>query len=78
MHVGEAMVPAGVAIREPLVIEAEQVEDRGVEVVDVHRVLDRGEAGFVGRAVHVSAADAATRQPHAEAIVVVVSTREGR
>jgi hypothetical protein len=33
--VGQAEVAAGVAVGEALVVEAEQVQDRGLEVVDV-------------------------------------------
>ena len=39
-HVGQAEVAAAVAVGQPLVIEAHQVQDRGVQVVDVHAVLD--------------------------------------
>ena len=35
MHVGQAVVAAGVAIGEAFVVEAHQVQDCGVEVVDV-------------------------------------------
>jgi len=40
VDVGEAVVPAGVAVGELLVVEAHQVEDRGVHVVHVDAVLD--------------------------------------
>src|SRR5262249_52298961 len=38
--VGEAEVAALEAVGQPRVVEAEQVQDRGMIVVDVHRVLD--------------------------------------
>ena len=41
VHVGEAEIAAGVAEGELLVIEAQQVQDRRVQVMDVHLVLDR-------------------------------------
>ena len=41
VDVGEAEVAAGVAVGQPLVVEAEQVQDRGVEVVDADRVFAR-------------------------------------
>ena len=41
VDVGQAEIAAGVAVGEPLVVEAEQVQDRGVEVVDADRVLRR-------------------------------------
>ena len=55
MHVGQAEVAAGVAVGEPGVVEAEQVQDRGVQVVDVDRLLDGLVAEFVGGAVDVAA-----------------------
>ena len=54
MHIGQAEIAAGVAVGELLVIEAQQVQDRGVQVVDVDRVFDGLEAEFVGRAVDVA------------------------
>ena len=44
VHVGEAEVSAGVAIGELLVIEAQEVKHRGVQVVDVDFLLDGLEA----------------------------------
>ena len=40
VHVGQAEVAAGVAVGELFVVEAQQVQDRGVQVVDVDRVFD--------------------------------------
>ena len=51
VHVGQAEVAAGVAVGQLLVVEAEQVQDRGVQVVDVDLVLDRVVAVVVGGAV---------------------------
>ena len=77
-HVGQAEVAAGVAVGELFVVEAQQVQDRGVQVVDVDLVFDGGEAEFVGGAVDVAALDAAAGQPHGEAVVVVVAAVEAR
>src|SRR6185312_6496380 len=38
-HAGELLIQAVVAIREAVVIDAEQLQERGVEVVDVARIL---------------------------------------
>src|ERR1019366_7334498 len=43
-HVGEAKIPAGVAVGQPGVIETEQVQNRGVQVVDVDLLFDRPKA----------------------------------
>ena len=50
VHVGETEVAAGVAVGESLVVEAEEVEDRGVQVVHVDLVFDCEVPEFVGRA----------------------------
>ena len=48
LDAGEAEVEALEAEREALVVEAELVQDRGVQVVDVDGVLDGAEAELVG------------------------------
>ena len=73
MHVGQAKIAAGVTIGERFVIEAEEVEDRGVEVVDMHPFLDRAEAELVGRSVDVSAFHPSARHPHRKAVMIVVA-----
>ena len=71
--VRQAEVAAAVAIGELGVVDAEQVQHGRVQVVDVHRLLDRLEAEVVGRAVDRSALDAAAGQPHREAERIVVA-----
>ena len=51
MHVRQAEVAPGVAVRQLLVVEAQQVQDRRLQVVDVDLLLDRLEAELVGRPV---------------------------
>jgi hypothetical protein len=48
MHVGQPEVAAGVAVGELFVIEAEELEHGGMQVVDVDGVLGGLEAKFVG------------------------------
>ena len=73
MDVGEAEVAAGVVVGEFLVIEAEEVENGGLEIVDVDGVFGGGEAEFVGGAVDVTALHSTAGHPHGEAVVVVVA-----
>ena len=54
-HIGQAVVAARVAVGEPLVVDAEQVQDRGLQIVDVDGVLDDVVAEVVGAAVDVAA-----------------------
>ena len=56
MHIGQPEVAARVAIGQSLMIEAEQVQDGRLQIVDVDLLLDRLKAELVGRAVDVAAA----------------------
>src|SRR5690349_256024 len=73
MDIGQAEVPARMPVRQLLVVEPQEPEDGGVQVVDVDLVFDRLEAELVGRAVHLAALHAAAGQPHGETVVVVVA-----
>ena len=48
VHVGQAHVAAAEAEGQPRVVDAEQVQHRGVQVVDLDLVLDRLVAVLVG------------------------------
>ena len=54
-------------------VEAEQVQDGRVQVVDVDLVLDGVVAELVGRAVDDAALEAAAGHPHREAERVVIA-----
>ncbi len=54
-------------------IEAEEVKNRRVQIMNMHAVFDGGEAEFVGRAVDVAGFHAAAGHPHGETVVVVVA-----
>ena len=69
----EAEVAAGVAVGEFFVVDAEQVQERGVHIVDVHLVALGVEAVIVGGAVGEAAFHAGTGHPHSKAPRVVVA-----
>ena len=73
VDVGQAEVAAVVAEGEPFVIQAQQVQDGGVEIVMRDPVLDGVHAEFVGGAVGDPCLDAAARHPHGEAVVVMAA-----
>ena len=52
VDVGEAEVAARVAVGQLLVVDAEQMQNGRVQVVDVDAVFDGVHAELVGRAVH--------------------------
>ena len=55
-------------------VESHQVQQRGVQVVDVGAALNGGEPKLVGRPVRRPALHPAAGQPDAEPVVVVVSS----
>jgi len=73
MYVSQAEVSAAVAVGEALVVEADQVQDCGMQVVDMNFVLNDVEAELVGGTVRQSALHASSRQPHREAVGMVVA-----
>ena len=75
MHVCQTVVTATVAIGESFVVDAHQVQDGGVEIVDVDRFLDRPDAVFVRGAVDITAFHAGTGQPGREGPVVMLAAR---
>ena len=74
IDVGEAEIAPLVAPRELLVIKTEEVQDGGVEVVEVDLSGDRTEAECIGLAVHEAAFDSAAGHPGAEALGLVFAT----
>ena len=73
MHAGQADVEALEAVGQSLVVDAEAVQDGGVEVVQVDAVVLRVVAKFVGTAVDHAGLDAAAGQAHGEAVRVMVA-----
>lgn len=75
MHVGQSAIDAVAAERELCVVDAHQVQHRGVDVVDLSRVvsIQRLVAPLIGWAVGDAGLDAAAAQPVAENIRIVVA-----
>src|SRR5690242_12296535 len=73
MHVRQAKVAALKAVGQLGVVEAEQVEDRSVEVVHVDLVLRDVEAQVIAFADGDARLDAAARQPHGESVRMMVA-----
>src|SRR5215467_3372596 len=74
-HAGEARVHPGVEVRQLGVVEAHQPQDRRVQIRHMAALLDRAEAELVRRADGLPSLDARARQPHREAIPVVIPPR---
>lgn len=73
MHVGEAEITAGVAVGEALVVDAEEVQDGGVDVVDIDGSFDRKVAEVVELTVAGAGAQACTGHPNGEAPGMMVA-----
>jgi len=73
VDIGEAVVSAAEAEGEFFVVDAHEVEDGGVEVVDVDTVFDGAATEFIFGAVGEAGFDSATGHPGGEAVVIVVT-----
>src|SRR4051812_32758313 len=73
VHVRQAALDAVVVVAQALVIEAEEVEDGRVEVVDGRDPLDRLVAEVVGGAEAEAALHAGAGEPDGESVRVVVA-----
>ena len=68
MNVGQTKIPPAVTVGQSFVIESQQVQDSGVQIVHVDFIGDCPVSIFVGFAVGHSAANAAARHPNREAL----------
>lgn len=73
MYVGQAVVASLEPVGESGVVESQQVEQRGVQVVDVDRVGDNVETEIIGLTMGMPGPQSAAGQPDAEAAIVVVA-----
>ena len=71
--VGESVVAAVVGVGEAPVVEAEGMQEGGLEVVDRDHVLHGPVSELVGRAVGITGLESASGQPQREAVAVVVA-----
>ena len=74
MHVGQTSLNAVVIEAQSLMIEAQQVQRGGVQVIRVTRMFARFEAEVVARAVTGPTANAPAGHPRGEGAGVVVAT----
>src|SRR5262245_55404235 len=76
--VGQAEIAPLKPVGELRVVEPHQVEDRGMQVVHVHRVLNHVVAEFVRRADRDPFPDSCACQPHREGAGVMVAAQKAR
>lgn len=73
VNVSQAKIATGKAKRESLVVESQQMQDRGMQVVQMNFVLHRVIAVFVGGAVAKPSLYASAGEEHRVALRVMVS-----
>lgn len=71
--ISEAEIAPGIAVREPFVVDAQQVQNGGMEIVDVNAVMHGSETKVIGLSVRDAPFDTAPGKPRGEAEVIVVS-----
>src|SRR4051794_36104132 len=73
VDVREAIVAPAEEVGEPGVVEAHEVEEGRVQVVDVDLIFDSVPAELIRGAVNLAAPDAPAGQPHGEAKRVMLA-----
>ena len=73
-HIGQPEVTAGITVGEAFVIDAQQVQNRGVQIVDVDSIMDGAKTEVVRFAVRHATFDASAGHPCCEAEMIVITT----
>ncbi len=74
VYIGQAMMAALEFVRQSFMIHAQAVQHRGMQVVDVYRVLDDVKRKIVARTVGQSWLNSPSSHPNTETAWVVVAT----
>src|SRR4051812_9097110 len=75
VNVGEPEVAALEPVGELFVIEAKQMENGGLQIVDMNFVAGNGKPEFVGFAIHEPVLHAAPGEEHGEAVGIMVAAK---
>ena len=73
MHISQAIIAAGVVEGEAFVIEAEEMQDGGLQIMNVHGPLGDVEAQFIGGAKGEAAFNTTAGEPEAEGLRMVIA-----
>src|SRR5437868_4521562 len=65
------------AVGQSFVVEAEQVQHRGVQVMNAGAFLGGPKTKLIGSAINCAPPNAPARQPDAEAVVIVIAAQLG-
>jgi hypothetical protein len=73
MYVSQSEIAAGVVPCQASMVEAHQVQQRGMQVVNVHAIFNRPIAKFVRAAPRHSTADSTAREPHGKSVMIMIA-----
>src|SRR5260370_518956 len=73
VNVGQSKIATSVAKSQLRVVEAKKLEQGRVEIVDMNGIFHRLKTKFVSCAVNVTTTHPSTRQPHREAVMIMVA-----
>ena len=73
MHISKSAIDSVVLERQTRVVESQQVQNGGVQVVNGQHVFDGLEAEFIGGTVADAGLDSSTAQTRREALWIMVS-----
>jgi len=74
VYVSEAVVAASVVECQPLVIQAKQVKNRRLQVVNVHRPICDVKSKFIGRAEGNTTLHTTTGHPETKGLRMMIAT----
>ena len=69
----QSEIATGIMIGQPLVIDAHQMQNRRVQIMDVNLILHRAETKFIRFPVYGAPFDATAGQPHTESEWIMIA-----
>lgn len=73
VNIGESEISSGMSEGELFVIDSQLMEDRGMEVVDFHRIFDGIFSDLIGSAMNMSCFESASGEPDTETVPMMAS-----
>ena len=74
MHIGQPELAARVEMGQPLVVDAELMQDRRLQVMHVDRLIDDMEPKVIGRSIAEAPLHPAAGQPHRVRLRMMIAT----
>ena len=76
MNIGKAVIAALESVDQLFVVESEKVQDGGLKIMDMDRVLGRTESEFVALSMIGATLDPASSQEHGVAVGEMIPSQE--